>query len=226
MILFDIGCNHGNYTLANLNKYTKIICVDASYIQTEILSKRVPLDKCEIMNAIVSKDKNVNFYICSDHGISTASLEWKEGKGRFAPGHHQYNPHATWELKEGIQCVTIDELVEKYGVPSFIKIDVEGYEDNVIKSMSRAYCPIAFEFSEEMKIEHLNTLEYLENLGYDSFFIQYEDTYDFVPDMNTLISYEHLVHTIHNEFNPDRKEIWGMIWCFQKTHHPIHEVSY
>ena len=39
----------------------------------------------------------------------------------------------TWTKTEPIESITIDQLVARYGTPTFIKIDVEGYEEMIKK---------------------------------------------------------------------------------------------
>ena len=55
--------------------------------------------------------------------VSTFSDHWD--KGRFS---NKY-----WDKSIKIQTTTIDQLIKDYGKPKFIKIDVEGFELNVLK---------------------------------------------------------------------------------------------
>ena len=42
---------------------------------------------------------------------------------------------------------TLDQLIRSYGVPSFIKIDVEGYELEVLKGLTSSVNMISFEYA-------------------------------------------------------------------------------
>ena len=46
---------------------------------------------------------------------------------------------------------TLDKLIEQYEVPSFIKIDVEGYELEVLKGLTRLVPALSFEFTVVVK---------------------------------------------------------------------------
>ena len=50
--------------------------------------------------------------------ISSVSLDWVE--------HERAN--GKWIKEIEVPMVTIDDLVAKYGMPRFIKLDVEGFE--------------------------------------------------------------------------------------------------
>jgi FkbM family methyltransferase len=215
-MLFDIGANCGNYTNANIDKYSKIICVDASGLQCELLKKNVPSDKCTIVHTLVSSVDTAKFYRCSASGISSASLDWVLGKGRFAPGNRYYEPSFQWTL-DPVSITSLDQLIEIYGVPSFIKIDVEGHELEVIKSLTKYSGTIAFEWAEEMKTEAIETINYISAaLGHKKFYIQSEDAYTFVPDDNSYVTKEEIIEIIHTTWVPKRQELWGMIWCLQE----------
>ena len=60
---------------------------------------------------------------------------------------------------------TLDSLVSQYGVPSFIKIDVEGYEHEVIKGLSTPVKMICFEFTPEFIESTFNSIHHLQTLG-------------------------------------------------------------
>jgi FkbM family methyltransferase len=205
-ILFDIGANVGNYTRKNIEKYNKIICVEPIYN----LCKDLP-SKCVIVNKVVSDVKDVNFYK-RDGGISTVSYEWMNG-GRFSSNGKYFNKSTDWELYP-CETVTLDELIKEHGTPNFIKIDVEGYEYNVIKSLSRVFKgTIALEWAEEMKIEVINCIEYLyKTIGHSMFHIQLEDCYTYIPDEDSWISKDEVLKYINEAFVPERQDLWGMLW--------------
>jgi FkbM family methyltransferase len=223
-MLFDIGANAGNYTLANISKYSRVICVDASRLQCLVMRSRIPVEKCTIVHALVSNDKNAKFYFCRHaagvnydginySGISTASKEWISGKGRFAPGNKYNDPNMVWEEEE-TQVTSLDDLVAHFGEPTFIKIDVEGHEREVIYSLTKFSGTLAFEWAEEMKQETLDTICHVSDvLGYTRFYIQAEDAYTFEPSDDAFMSKTELLECIESTWNPERQEIWGMIWC-------------
>ena len=219
-LYFDIGANIGEYAkkLFLTKNVDKVICVEANpnIIQTLKNNLSSYSHKIEIINRAVSSVKeNVEFYICSQIDvISTCDLDWKD-KSRFSKST---NPNSKWALTDSawdkieIETISIDKLVEIYGIPTEIKIDVEGYELNVIKSMKTFYnCLLSFEWAEEKLLEMIETIEYLYKLGYRDFNIQFEDKYDYSPiDFLNKVDF---INLLNESCVIYRFEKWGMIFC-------------
>ena len=45
--------------------------------------------------------------------------------------------HVHWEPGATVSVITLDDLIAQYGEPAFCKIDVEGYELEVLRGLSR-----------------------------------------------------------------------------------------
>jgi len=100
------------------------------------------------------------------------------------------------------------ELVKIYGKPNLVKIDVEGYEYEVMLGLTQKLNDICFEWAEE-QYENINkTCLHLKSLGYENFGCIYNDDYLIRP--TTFSSW--IDCDIHNNISSNRKMNWGMIW--------------
>jgi FkbM family methyltransferase len=70
-----------------------------------------------------------------------------------------------WDQTMEVPAVTLDRLIEKFGPPMFIKIDVEGFEDEVLKGLSQAVPALSFEFTTIARDVALRCLDRLAKLG-------------------------------------------------------------
>lgn len=70
-----------------------------------------------------------------------------------------------WDRQIEVDVITLDQLIAEYGVPSFIKIDVEGYEYEVMRGLSQQVSVLSFEWVPTMPEVTLRCIDYLDSLG-------------------------------------------------------------
>ena len=71
----------------------------------------------------------------------------------------------SWKTQKHVNIITLDSLIQKYGLPDLCKIDVEGYELEVIKGLSKKIPIISFEMHIEIFNEMVECIEQIEKLG-------------------------------------------------------------
>ena len=107
--------------------------------------------------------------------VSTAADRFVEA-ARGAPGWEGQ----VWDEALTVPCVTLDALIRQLGLPAFIKIDVEGFEDEVLAGLNTQVPALSFEFTTIVREVASRCLDRMEALGPYRFDVVLGETQDFV----------------------------------------------
>ena len=207
MLFFDIGANIGSWAAANIAPGVTIISIEASprtYTQLSGNVKRFPGVTALHYAVASTTEPTITFYHCNSADVlSTLDRDWLSSpSSRFA----QYKNSIT---ECTVPAITIDKLIERYGVPDLLKIDVEGAENIVLQSLTQKVPLLCFEWASEWKDKNIQCIERLVSLGFTEFFIQHEDKYTFRPTV-----FDKSAADIINAMSLSiPKRDWGMIWA-------------
>ena len=165
-LAFDIGANKGNKTAALLDLGFRVIGLEPEKKSLSTLNWRFAKDKrVTIIDKGVSDQPGVTSIFISGprSGLNTMSSKWVDVLKN--PAVNRWGKKFNYQGSYEVSLTTLNELVTQFGVPYFIKIDVEGYEHKVIKGLNHQAAFISFEtnlpeFLEETIecIKHISTL--------------------------------------------------------------------
>ncbi|MDR2920968.1 MAG: FkbM family methyltransferase [Tannerella sp.] len=161
-LVFDIGANIGNRTIPFLRMGAKVIAVEPQEKCRKYLQKKLKKYRGGVIvpKGVGGKEGTSEFFISNATTISSFSKEWIDSmkKERFKD--------FDWNKRVMIEMTTLDLLIEEYGLPSFIKIDVEGYEPEVLKGLSKPVKMVSFEYAvPEQRTKALMCIELLEKIS-------------------------------------------------------------
>lgn len=140
-LCFDVGANVGNRVSVFLDIGAKVVAIEPQESCYRFLRYKFG-NSLEIVKKGLGEAEGVkDFHVSNASTISSFSKEWitKVKTGRFQ-GYH-------WKKVVQVEMTTLDKLIEVYGKPEFIKIDVEGYELEVLKGLTQPVNTISFEYT-------------------------------------------------------------------------------
>lgn len=166
-LIFDIGANVGDNVDIFLKLGGSIIAVEPDTKNLKCLSARFSKNtKVKIIPKALSDGCGQEIIYLQDDGttLHTLSLKWKNYLTSWE--NNRWENRKLFSKKQLISTISLNHLIDQYGIPYYIKIDVEGYEKKVIKGLDRKIPLISFEANlPEFLVETLNCLEYLNKLN-------------------------------------------------------------
>jgi FkbM family methyltransferase len=140
-LVFDIGANLGNRIAPFLDLGAKVVAVEPQPKCIRELKERFGDSIAIEPKGVDEKPGTREMFVSSNTVLSTFSSEWieKTKNERFSG--------MQWNAKKEIQMTTMDELIGKYGIPRFVKVDVEGFELNVLNGLSQKIGSLSFEYA-------------------------------------------------------------------------------
>lgn len=162
-LAFDIGAHVGDRVGAFRRLGARVVAVEPQR------------DCADIIRAIFEGDGNVTL-IESACGAAMRSMELRINTAnatvatlsdRFvaaADGAAGWEGEV-WDQKSIVDVTTVDALIATYGRPAFVKIDVEGFEAEVLAGLSSPLPALSFEFTTIQRDVAYDCIERLSVLG-------------------------------------------------------------
>lgn len=190
-LVFDVGANYGN-------RVEIFVALGAKVVAVEPQQKCVKFLKNKYGNSIFienvglgSKNEKKLFYEADNSVFSTFSNTYIQ---KVEKTRHKTS---IWKAANHVQILTLDELIVKYGIPEFIKIDVEGFEVEVLNGLNNNTSVISFEYNvPELTEELLKCVERLHEIGYTKFSYSKEESMQWAKIWN---SYEEFLAVISED---------------------------
>ena len=146
-ICFDVGANLGNRIAPLLLLGCSVVAVEPQEVCYKYLQKKFGSKIKLVTKGLGKTDSVQKFYLSNGPVLSSFSEEWIDAVK--STRSQEYN----WDNSVDVEMTTADKLIAQYGLPSFIKIDVEGYELEVLKGLSYAIKMISFEYTVPQQAE-------------------------------------------------------------------------
>lgn len=163
LLTFDIGAHLGDRTASFVRLGASVVAVEPHprvFRALRLLHGRTPGVTLE-WAAVGARDGDATLFENTQNPtVSTLSPEFIASAATAPEWQGQI-----WDQRRSVRVLSLDTLIDTYGVPGFVKIDVEGHEHEVLQGLSQPLPAISFEFTTHQRDVAARCLDLLERLG-------------------------------------------------------------
>jgi FkbM family methyltransferase len=166
-LVFDIGAHVGDRVACFRRLGARVVAVEPQPAIAKVLnlfygrSAKVSIE----MKAVGRSAGTIRMMINIDNPTVSSASPAFVGAAHNAPGWEGQR----WSKSVAVTVTTLDALIDKYGTPAFIKIDVEGFEEEALAGLTRAVKALSFEFTTIQRDIALACIERCIEIGYMRF---------------------------------------------------------
>lgn len=175
-IVFDVGANLGNRTKVFLRLGATVVAVEPQRHCADLLALAFGKNSSFRLErkALGAAPGEADMLVSRVHTLSTLSKDWVrtvQASGRFG--------NVGWETTERVPIDTLDRLIARHGRPAFVKIDVEGFEYEVLSGLSSPVRALSLEFAREYLDHTFQCVDHLAKFPGARFRISLGESFEF-----------------------------------------------
>ncbi len=166
-LVFDIGAHVGDRVAAFRRLGAGVLAVEPqpALVFTLHLLFAYAYNVTIVRAAVGRRNGYVDMKVNIDNPTVTTASDALVQAARGAKGWEDQ----TWEKTMRVPMRTLDDLIDQYGTPAFIKIDVEGFEEEALMGLSRPVPALSFEFTTIQRDVAHTCIERCVALGFTKF---------------------------------------------------------
>jgi FkbM family methyltransferase len=162
-LCFDIGSHVGNRVRCWRRLGARVVAVEPQANLARVLHTFYGRDaNVTIIPAAVGDTEGEAEILVAERTptVTTLSPEWAAAMGRTASFRR-----VNWSAHARVPMITLDNLIAQHGMPGFVKIDVEGFERQVLTGLSTPLPALSFEYVPNVRELALACIDRLSELG-------------------------------------------------------------
>lgn len=160
-LVFDIGSHVGTRARAMRAAGARVIALEPQEPFASYLRRSLPTDVLLIEAAAGRAEAMADMAVSTLHPtVSSLQPDFAANAGA-TPGF----AHVRWDGRQRVRVTTLDHLIAEHGLPRYVKIDVEGFELEVLCGLSHPVALISVEYLPDLQDQTVAVIARLMEIG-------------------------------------------------------------
>lgn len=210
-LVFDVGANFGARTAVFLGLGARVVAIDPQErCIAELRARFGNNDRVKIVQtALGASPGEATMLVSNALTVSSLSPQWVDkvkASGRFEG--------CRWDKQVTVPVTRMDDLIAAHGLPAFVKIDVEGFELEVLRGLSQPVPAVSYEFVGEAIETAIQCARHVRSLGLIEFNFSFRESMEMQQER--WMDIESLSAALR-ALPRDDIQVWGDVYARQRS---------
>lgn len=160
-LVFDVGAHVGTRARAMRAAGARVVALEPQEPFSTFLRRTLPRDIRLVEAAAGGVETVAEMAVSSLHPTVSSLKAGFADEAGSAPGFG----HVRWDRVQRVHVTTLDRLIAAEGLPRYVKIDVEGFELEVLSGLSQPVEMVSVEYLPGLPDLTLSVIDRLQQLG-------------------------------------------------------------
>jgi len=149
MLVFDVGAHRGQRTDVFLRLGARVVAIEPDPSNQRLLAGRYSRDLpfggpvTVVGKAVSDGSSGATMWVhAPGSGLNSLSQKWVQTLGL---DDRRFGSRVEFAHRQHVETTTLEALMNSFGIPLYIKIDVEGHEASVLRGLIRPVPLLSFE---------------------------------------------------------------------------------
>lgn len=141
-LVFDVGAHVGTRSRVLRRCGARVVAFEPQPVFARFLRWTLPRDVTLVEAALGPAPARAQMAVSRRHPTVSSLRESLPQEALTMPGFE----HVHWDDRAEVMVTTLDAMIASHGMPAYIKIDVEGFEAEVLAGLGQPVGLVSFEF--------------------------------------------------------------------------------
>ena len=141
-LVFDVGAHVGTRARVLRRLGAQVVAFEPQPAFARFLRWTLPGDIALVEAALGRVEARARMAVSRRHPTVSSLRDSLPDEARSMPGFE----HVRWDDQAEVAVTTLDAMIARHGRPAYIKIDVEGYEAEVLSGLGQPVGLVSFEY--------------------------------------------------------------------------------